>query len=325
MSGANRLVRDGTATMLAGTLAAGIATYAWQAGGTRTLGETAFAPVANTWTLYFLVVTIVLVPIEQFTTRTVAAYRDGASQLARALPWIARLLIATAALLGLAAYLLRSSLFDGSATYALVTVAIVLSLGQLAICRGILVGRHKFASYGWLTGLDSVIRLLVGLPIVLATSSALAFVWTIPLASLVALAWLREWPRSRRAHGANAPDVADAADGADAPGVLQDGPAPVPVGRFLATTIGGTSAAQLLLAGGPLVLALLGASESAVSILFVTQTACRAAFLMATPACARCLPPLTRIAVRSDYGQLRRIALGVLAGSLAFAAAARWW
>src|SRR2546429_2671007 len=91
--------------------------------------------------------------------------------------------------------------------------------------------------------------------------------------------------------------------------------------RFLATTIGGTSAAQLLLAGGPLLLALLGGSASAVTVLFVAQTVCRAAFLMATPAGALSLPPLTRIALHSDYKRLGRIAVRLLGGSLMAAVA----
>ena len=309
MTRLERLFLDGTATMMAGTIIAGIATYAWQAGGTRTLGKTAFAPVANTWTLYFLIVTILLVPIEQFATRTIAAGRSGGTHLARALRTIAVVLLTASVIVAITSYLLRFSLFGGSAGYALVSCAIVLSLGQLAICRGILVGRRNFAAYGWVTGLDSTIRLLIGLPLVLLTHSPLAFVWTIPLSSLVALAWIREWPDgSRTEPGAGLEASVESEHG-------------VPVGRFLATTVGGTSAAQLLLAGGPLLLALLGGSESDVTVLFVTQTACRAAFLMATPVGARCLPSLTRIAVRRDYQRLGKIALWLLGGSVVTAAA----
>ena len=303
------LLRDGTLTMMLGTVIAGVATYAWQAAGTRTLGKTAFAPVANTWTLYFLIVTILLVPIEQFATRTIAAGRNGGVRLARALRTIAIVLLTASVAVGLAAYLLRFSLFRGSGGYALVACAIVLSVGQLAICRGIVVGRRDFAAYGWVTGLDSSIRLLIGLPLVILTRTPLAFVWTIPLSSLVALAWIREWPIGRGSESETEPEALAASEGG------------VPVARFLATTMGGTSAAQLLLAGGPLLLALLGASESAVTVLFVTQTACRAAFMMATPAGARSLPPLTRIAVRRDYRRLGDIAIWLLGGSLAAAAA----
>jgi O-antigen/teichoic acid export membrane protein len=194
-----RLVLDGTFTMMGGTLVAGIATYAWQAGGTRTLGKTAFAPVANTWTLYFLIVTILLAPIEQFATRTVAAGHGGDAQLAQALRTIATVLLTASVAIAFGGYLLRASLFRDSAGYAFVSCAIVLSLGQLAVCRGILVGRRNFAAYGWMTGLDSMIRLLLGLPVVLLTHSPLALVWTIPLSSLVALAWIREWPFDRQA------------------------------------------------------------------------------------------------------------------------------
>jgi O-antigen/teichoic acid export membrane protein len=304
------LLRDGTLTMMIGTVVAGVATYAWQAAGTRTLGKTAFAPVANTWTLYFLIVTILLVPIEQFATRTVAAGRNGSARLARALRTIGIVLLTASVAVGLAAYLLRFSLFRGSGGYALVSCAIVLSVGQLAICRGIVVGRRNFAAYGWVTGLDSSIRLLIGLPLVILTRTPLAFVWTIPLSSLVALAWIREWPT----RSGTQPETESEAELAASEGG-------VPVARFLATTMGGTSAAQLLLAGGPLLLALLGGSESAVTVLFVTQTACRAAFMMATPAGARSLPPLTRIAVRRDYRRLGDIAIWLLGGSLAAAAA----
>jgi O-antigen/teichoic acid export membrane protein len=303
-----RLSSDGTFTMLAGTIVAGVATYAWQAAGTRTLGKTAFAPVANTWTLYFLIVTILLAPIEQFATRTVAAGRKGGTHLARALRTIVAVLVTASILIALVSYLLRSSLFRGSADYALVSSAIVLSLGQLAICRGILVGKRNFAAYGWLTALDSFVRLLVGLPIVLLTHSPLALVWTIPLCSLVALAWIRQWPSGARI---------SSAEESDAP--VEDAYR-VPIGRFLVTMLGGTSAAQLLLAGGPLLLALLGAAQSAVTVLFVTQTACRAAFLMATPVSARSLPSLTRIAVGGDYQRLGKIAIWLLGGSVATAA-----
>jgi O-antigen/teichoic acid export membrane protein len=303
-----RLVLDGTATMMGGTLIAGITTYAWQAGGTRTLGKTAFAPVANTWTLYFLVVTILLVPIEQFATRTVAAGEDGEAHLAKALSTIATLLLVASIAIAACAYLLRASLFDDTPGYALVACAVVLSLGQLALCRGILVGRRRFGAYGWITGLDSVIRLLVGLPLVLVTRSPLALVWTIPLSSLVALAWIREWPLEKRSGTRSSTDTSRG---------LERG---VPIKQFLATTVGGTSAAQVLLAGGPLLLAIMGASGSAVTVLFVTQTACRAAFLMATPAGARSLPPLTRIALSADYRRLGDIAVRLSVGALVCAA-----
>src|SRR4051812_42692886 len=110
--------RDGTTTMLIGTVIGGGAAYVWQAVGTRTLDEHAFSPVAQAWTVMFLVVTIALAPVEQFATRTVAAGPGGAAQLAAELPRIRRLGALATALLVLACLALRDVLFDGSWAFA---------------------------------------------------------------------------------------------------------------------------------------------------------------------------------------------------------------
>jgi O-antigen/teichoic acid export membrane protein len=286
--------------MLLGTVLAGIGAYVWQGSGTRTLGEDAFSPVAQAWTVMFLVVTIALAPVEQFATRTVAVGSGGRAHLAAALPRIAWLGAFATALLGVTTFLLRDSLFGGSAAYAAICALMVPCFGLLLLTRGILSGERRFAEYGWLTGLDSVTRLALGLPILFATGSAVAFAATIPIATLVVVCWLRCWPRPAQA-GTNL-----------LPGVQ--------VGTFLATTVGGNSAAQFIVAGGPLILALAGSTGTAVTALFVTQTAFRGLFLVATPGWSRALPVLTGIHVREEHSRLRRIAELILV-TTAFAAA----
>jgi O-antigen/teichoic acid export membrane protein len=297
-----RVRTDGTVAMIAGTIVAGFAYYAWQAAGTRILGEVRFAPVATTWTLMFLIVTILLAPVEQFATRNVAAGWEGRAHLARSLRSLARFAAGATFLVTLVAFLLRDSLFGGDGAYALIGGAMVLGFGQLALCRGVLAGERRLASYGWLTALDSLVRVAVALPLLIATDSVLLFAWTIPLSTLVALWWVREVPGRDEAAAEHAP-----------------GPA---VGPFIATTVGGLSAAQLILAGGPLFVSLLGGSEATVSGLFVTQTAFRAAFLVATPGWARVLPVLTGIHVRAEHQRLTRIAEAILLGTVFSAAIA---
>ena len=141
-----RVTTDGTVAMIAGTILAGFAYYAWQAAGTRILGEVRFAPVATTWTLMFLIVTILLAPVEQFATRNVAAGWEGRAHLARSLRMLARLAAGATILVTLAAFLLRDSLFRGDGSYALIGGAMVLGFGQLALCRGVLAGERKFAA-----------------------------------------------------------------------------------------------------------------------------------------------------------------------------------
>jgi O-antigen/teichoic acid export membrane protein len=295
-----RALRDGTVVMMGGTLVAGIATYGWQAAGTRVLGEVDFAPVATVWTIQFLVVTILLAPLEQFAIRTVAAGEAGRSHLGHAVQTLAWFAALSTAVVMILSFVLRDSFFDGEAAYALVCGAIVLGFGQLAVLRGILAGQRDFAAYGEMTALDSIVRLAIGLPLLLAGSSALAFAWTIPASTLVALLWLAHRPSRRHAR----PD---------------EPPSEVSAPHFIATMVGGNSAAQIVLAGGPLVLALLGATEAAITTLFVTQTAFRAAFMVATPGWSRVLPALTRIATDREFERLSRLGGLVAAGTLAFA------
>jgi O-antigen/teichoic acid export membrane protein len=294
-----RAAADGTVTMMAGTLVAGFAGYAWQAAGTRKLGSVAFAPVAATWTIAFLITTILLTPIEQFATRTVASGGDGRAQLARSLRTLSSLIGGAALAVGAITLVLRDSLFQGSAGYALICLAIVLGFAQLLFVRGILAGERNFAAYGWMAAAEALLRLGVGLPLVLLGGSPLVFAWTIPACTVVALYWSRHWPTREEARR----DVT--------PGV--------PVGPFLASTVGGSAASQLILAGGPLLLALLNAPSRAITVFFVTQTAMRGAFLIATPAWARTLPTLTAVALRREHWRLSRLAELLLVSSVLLA------
>ena len=284
-----KTLSDGTAVMMAGTLLAGVLTYGWQASATRALGEEHFAPVASVWTIMFLIVTILLAPVEQYAIRTVASGPTGRAQLAHALPRIGVLAVAATALVAALCWLLRDSLFDGVAGYVPVCAAIVLSFGQLALIRGVLAGQREFAAYGYITGLDSIARLALSIPLFFFGAAALAYAWMIPLCALTALFWMHHRPRRAEA-------------------VPLEEPPAVPVGRFIAHTVGGTVAAQMVLASGPLVLSVLGATGAAVTTFFATQTAFRAAFMVATPGWSRALPALTSIATRHDFARLGRLA-----------------
>jgi len=297
---ARRVARDGTGVMLAGTVVAGVATYAWQVAGTRVLGEVEFAPVATVWTLMFLMITVLLAPVEQFAIRTVAAEGGGRSRLTAALPTLVGLAAAAAVVVASLTWALRGSLFAGNAAYVPVCVALLLAFGQLALIRGVVAGQRDFAAYGWITGLDSCLRLLIGVPLLLAGGSALALAWTVPVCPLVALAWARRPPTPPGAVG----------DAAAAPASLT---------RFIAHTVGGTIPSQIILAAGPLLVAVLSRDQATVTTLFVTQTAFRAVFLLATPGWSRALPTLTRIAMGPDASRLGHVSRLVMVATLVVA------
>jgi hypothetical protein len=253
------------------------------------------------WTLSYLVITVLLAPVEQYGTRTISSGPGGRARLAREVPTLFKLGLGATAVLIVGSFLVRGKFFHGQATYAIVAGLLVVCFGLLALVRGVFAGERQFALYGWLSGLDGVTRLTLGLVILLAGGSPLLFSWSIPLCALVSVVWLKHIPRR---------DLNAAAD---------DG-AHVSVRMFMATMVGGTAAAQLLLAGGPLLLGLLGSTDQSVTILFVAQTAGRATLLVALPLWARALPTLTGIALAQGHAALSRLAERILAGSVVVAA-----
>lgn len=295
-AGLDRARADGTVTMLVGTLLSGLTAYIWQAAGTRTLGNTGFAPVATLWTLNYLVVTVLLAPVEQYATRTISSGPGGRAHLARELPTLLKLALVATAVLMVGSFLVRGKFFHSQAGYAVVAGLLVVCFGLVALVRGVFAGERQFQLYGWLTGLDGVSRLGIGVVILIAGGSPLLFSWTIPLCALVSLLWVNHIPR--RGAGAATDDQAHA-----------------PVRMFMATMVGGTAAAQLLLAGGPLVLGLLGAPDRTVTILFVAQTAGRATLLVALPLWSRALPTLTAIALAHGHAALSRLAERIMAAT----------
>ena len=65
----------GTVWMISGSLVGAVAAYLFNALGTRSLGDEAFAPIGALWTTLFVMATIVLVPLEQFATREASRNR----------------------------------------------------------------------------------------------------------------------------------------------------------------------------------------------------------------------------------------------------------
>ena len=55
--------------MVSGGLIGAIGAYLFQVYGGRALGPEAFAPISVLWTLFFILATVLLVPVEQYVTR----------------------------------------------------------------------------------------------------------------------------------------------------------------------------------------------------------------------------------------------------------------
>lgn len=302
----------GTTAVLAGSLASGVGAYLFQVIGTRALGTEGYAPIGVLWTIQYLVLTIPLLSVEAYVTRAVTLDTGNSVGLGRKVRAFAAWTIAVAVALCAATWVWRDALFHGSGDgFPLIAGLIVLCFGAYVMIRGWLAGSYQFGQYGLMTGVESMSRVAIVLPIALFLPSAQWIAWTLPLGPFLVVAWwwLTVGGRSHPGGGRAA---------------RHHGPVeelPSSTGQYLFATTIANASSQTLLAAGPLVLVLLGATAAQTSIFFITITAARAPLVFAIGGVlSRVLPPLTRVARAGDYARLRRIAVLEVAAALALAA-----
>jgi O-antigen/teichoic acid export membrane protein len=294
----------GTQWMIVGAALAGVGAYLFQVIGTRSLGEVAYAPIGALWTIQYLIVSVILYPVETYVTHRTLLRQDAGDERApstvKLWAWIAALAVVLTGI----SWLLRDQLFQGLGDLSLVVGLVTCTFGAFVIVRGRLAGTERFKAYGLVTGTESMGRALLAATVALFAASTSGIAWTMPFGALVASGlWLilKRRPREARALGA-------------APAQ------PLRPMRFLALVIGANGILQLLLAGAPLVLVFLGGTPAQVSILFVTLTAARVPlFFLFSGLLSRLLPTFLRLA-GSDQGRaLRRAASGIGVGAVSAA------
>lgn len=291
----------GTTFMVAGGLIGAVGAYLFQLFGGRILGTTDFAPVSLLWTVFFILATILLVPVEQYVTREVASGR-------KAMPGDLKPTIVVAGIGvvvgGGFVALTLDDLFRGDPQYIAQIVLLIVGYSLLFVGKGVLAGSRHFAGVGWILIVETVARLVAGIVAVLLVRSAVSFSWGMVVGgfSVLALRWWRH-------------DVGDSDQ------------RPTPAARFLAGYSGGTSSSQVLLGGAPLAVAALGGSDALISIIFFTFTIFRAPLTLIFALQGRVLPFLVGLAGAAKKSELVRIARLVFVGGvlLAFAGAAVGW
>lgn len=272
--------RDGTGSMVAGSVVAAIAAYLFLQGGARILGADRFGAISALWTIQFLIMAVALVPIEQLTIRLRA--QQSGSDMRRATAVVVALAALTAG--GYAAANVEA-LFSGQKTFVLLSVLSVVTMGLFAFGRGELAGRLRYRDYGLITGGQSLLRLGAGLGLIALTDSAVGGGWAMVVTPLLVLAW---WPKRQRDHHSAQP---------------------AGVGSFLTGVFVANAAAQIILVAGPLAVERLGGTATEVSVLFVTLTLFRAPLAVANNLLARLLPPFSTLAAEGRTTILERWAL----------------
>jgi O-antigen/teichoic acid export membrane protein len=280
----------GTTFMVAGGLIGAVGAYLFQVYGGRALGPEAFAPVSVLWTTFFILATVLLVPVEQYVTREVASGR-------KAIPHDLAPAMAVAGIGSLVggafvAFTL-DSLFEGNPAYIAQIVLLMVGYALLFVGKGVLAGTRNFSQVGWVLIVESAARLFAGIAAIALFASAVSLGWAMVLGgfSILALAWWRHDVGDPRAPAA-------------------------PARGFLSGYVGGTSSSQLLLGGAPLAVAALGASPALISVIFVTFTLYRAPLTLIFALQGRILPYLVGLVRNANHNKLARIVRQVvLAGA----------
>ena len=283
---------------------AGLLAYVFQVAGGRALGSAAFAPIANLWTLQYVIMAILLFAIEQYEVRAVAAAGGDVRALHGAWPVLWAIVIVVA--LGATAllFVFADKLLGGATDLALVGGAWVISAGAFGMIRGTYGGRAEYRMSGIATAVDWIARILFTIVVLAAFASTRNLAWALPLGAVPFLIW---WWLRGRATGAS---HASAAPERSRPG------------SYLAGLSFANGSLQLLLGVGPLLVVALGESPTAVSAFFVTAALSRAPFLIGIGFVPRVLTPLTRMAEAGDYSRVRGMASLVVVGTIALATVA---
>ncbi len=284
----------GTSFMVTGALIGAVGAYLFQVYGGRALGPEAFAPVSVLWTAFFILATVLLVPVEQYVTREVASGR-------RAIPHDFKptvvMTVLGSAVGGAFVWVTLDDLFEGDPQYIVQIVLLIVGYALLFMGKGVLAGARRFSKVGWVLVVETTARLVAGVVAVQIFASATSLGWAMVIGgfSVLALGWWRFDTGASRAPAA-------------------------PARKFLGGYAGGTAASQVLLAGAPLAVAALGASPALISIVFVTFTLFRAPLTLIFALQGRVLPYLVGLVNDKSHEKLARIARLVVLGGAGLAA-----
>lgn len=284
--------RRGPLAMVVGSASSGVLAYVFFALVTRDLGAERAAPVSVLWTWWSLAAAALTFPLQHWVVRTVAAQRGAEGRIRRDVVRVLEVVAVVALLSGTVTWLGRDALFHRADAWfpALVTV-VTAGAAVAGLVRGVLTARGRLVAVGTTLVLENLARVLIALVLIaVGDAGAVSFGAGLVAGQVMVLAW----PSTFRL------------------GTEEDDRPTVAWYGFVAGAAGGQVLAQVVLNGGPVVLALVGGSPAQVTGLFVVLALFRAPYTLAVGA----VPPLTtwltrQVVERRDH-LLRRYVVGVL-------------
>ncbi|HEX6256953.1 MAG TPA: hypothetical protein VFZ70_14195 [Euzebyales bacterium] len=300
------VARDSFA-LLVGTAANGILAYAFFALATRALGAADAAPVAQLWTLWSASAAVLTFPVQHWIIRTMQADGDAAAVRA-ALPRVTLLISGAAAAVAAVSWLAREQLFlTGGAIFPLLAGAVTVGAFFVGLVRGRLAGVRRFVATGAVIAAENLLRVVLAAVVIVGGGGAVGFGVALALGGLAALAW---------------PSAYRFSDVRDAPAATDGSPL-----AFLGGVAAGSLIAQLVLTGGPVVLATIGGAAEEVTALFIALALFRAPYLVTLGLVTQVTGALTNLISTGRERTLRRVRHGLAAAAVvgALAVGALGW
>lgn len=293
------LKRDTTALAL-GSAISGVLAYVIFAVTTRALGAGDAAAVSVLWTFWSFATAALTFPLQHWVSRAAAA-DGGTAGVRRALPRVA-LLAATVSLLGgLATYFVRDHLFHrDDALFPMMVAGLLAGCALTGVVRGGLSVRRRFLDVAGTLVAENALRCVaVGALLGAGVDSSVAYGLCIVAGNLTCLLWPA--------------DLGFADNGQ----TRQQGSA---LG-FVAGASLGQTLGQVVLTGGPVLLALCGGSPADVTILFAGLALFRAPYTLAVGIVAQLTGRLTALVVERRARELHRIRLVIFLATILFGGA----
>jgi hypothetical protein len=289
-----------TTALAIGSAVNGLLAYVFYALATRHLGAAAAAPVSVLWTYWSFAGAALTFPLQHWVARSGAAH-GGERAVRAALPAVTGVVLAASLVAGVLAWLARDALFSRADLWFPALVAwVTLGSAFIGVVRGGLAARLRFGSVGLALAAENAVRCAAAAVLVVAAvRSPVGFGLCLALGSLVGLLWPSSFRFSR--------DPSAAVGGTESPF------------GFLSGAAGGQLLGQALLTGGPVVLALGGGNPAEVTALFAALALFRAPYTLALGLVSQLTGKLTRLVVEGNRSAMRRLRIGVGAGTVAAA------
>jgi O-antigen/teichoic acid export membrane protein len=269
--------------------------YAFFALTTRHLGAAASAPVSVLWTYWSFAAAALTFPIQHWITRSVAAY-GGEGQVRGGLVRLSLVLLVVSAAAGVLAWLVRDQLFHrDDLWFPGLVAAMTFGSAAVGVSRGGLASRQQFGRLSVAIAGENALRCLGAVALMASHErSAVAFGMVLLGGQLVVFAWPSALRYSR--------------------GVERQ-PTGSPV-AFLGGSAVGQLLGQTVLAGGPVLLSLLGGAPADVTALFAGLAIFRTPYILALGVVPPLTIRLTALVVERNHAALRRLRWVLLAAVL---------